>query len=91
MPAEIRTSPASAPIFGPCPRRVSYSAPCLPRPAKAPPAGPGWIHEIKHDGYRIVAERDHGSVKLYTRNGYDFADRSRWRRRPSVSCRCGPV
>jgi hypothetical protein len=26
--------------------------PCLPRPAKQPPAGPGWIHEIKHDGFR---------------------------------------
>jgi hypothetical protein len=23
---------------------------CLPTPAKAPPVGPGWIHEIKHDG-----------------------------------------
>jgi hypothetical protein len=30
---------------------------CLPRPAKRPPAGPGWIHEIKHDGFRILAER----------------------------------
>jgi hypothetical protein len=29
--------------------------PCLPSPAKAPPSGPGWIHEIKHDGFRIMA------------------------------------
>jgi hypothetical protein len=29
--------------------------PCLPRPAKQPPAGPGWIHEIKHNGFRIIA------------------------------------
>jgi bifunctional non-homologous end joining protein LigD len=29
--------------------------PCLPRPAKEPPAGPDWIHEIKHDGFRIAA------------------------------------
>jgi bifunctional non-homologous end joining protein LigD len=36
---------------------------------------PGWIREIKHDGYCIIAERDHGRVKLFTRNGYDFADR----------------
>jgi ATP-dependent DNA ligase len=56
-------------------RQVRRIEPCLPRAAKQPPAGPGWIHEIKHDGYRIMAERDHGSVKLYTRNGYDFADR----------------
>ena len=48
--------------------------PCLPRLAKAPPAGPGWIHEIKHDGYRILAERDGKGVTLHTRRGYDFAD-----------------
>ncbi len=48
---------------------------CLPRPAKKPPAGPGWIHEIKHDGFRILAERDARSVTLHTRRGYDFADR----------------
>jgi hypothetical protein len=25
--------------------------PCLPSPAKAPRTGPGWLHEIKHDGF----------------------------------------
>ncbi len=49
--------------------------PCLPRPAKEPPAGPGWIHEIKHDGFRIVARRDAAGVSLITRNGYDLAAR----------------
>jgi bifunctional non-homologous end joining protein LigD len=48
---------------------------CLPRPAKRPPAGPGWIHEIKHDGFRILAERDATGVTLHTRRGYNFADR----------------
>jgi hypothetical protein len=28
--------------------------PCLPSSAKAPPTGPDWIHEIKHDGFRIM-------------------------------------
>jgi bifunctional non-homologous end joining protein LigD len=32
--------------------------PCLPSPAKAPPFGPGWLHEIKHDGFRILARRE---------------------------------
>jgi len=32
--------------------------PCLPSPAKAPPSGPGWLHEIKHHGFRILARRD---------------------------------
>jgi bifunctional non-homologous end joining protein LigD len=49
--------------------------PCLPRPALVPPAGPGWIHEIKHDGFRILAHRRGRSVRLLTRNGNDFADR----------------
>jgi ATP-dependent DNA ligase len=34
---------------------------CLPSPAKAPPSGPGWLHEIKHDGFRILARRDRKS------------------------------
>ena len=50
-------------------------APCLPRPAKEPPAGPGWVHEIKHDGFRILARRDAKRVRLFTRNGSDFTAR----------------
>src|ERR1700692_2480943 len=49
--------------------------PCLPQPAKDPPTGPGWIHEIKHDGFRIPARRDAKGVRLFTRNGYNFAPR----------------
>jgi bifunctional non-homologous end joining protein LigD len=49
--------------------------PCLPRLAKAPPAGPGWLHEIKHDGFRIIAHRDPADVRLLTRNGYDLNKR----------------
>jgi len=49
--------------------------PCLPRPAKQAPTGPGWIHEIKHDGFRILARRDAKGVRLFTRNGYNFAPR----------------
>jgi bifunctional non-homologous end joining protein LigD len=49
--------------------------PCLPRPAAEPPAGLDWIHEIKHDGFRILARRGAARVRLFTRNGYDFAAR----------------
>jgi len=49
--------------------------PCLPSPAKAPPSGPGWIHEIKHDGFRIMARRDSAGVRLITRAGNDFSSR----------------
>jgi bifunctional non-homologous end joining protein LigD len=56
-------------------RRVRRCEPCLPRLAKEPPAGPGWIHEIKHDGFRILAELNAGGVKLITRKGFDLAQR----------------
>jgi bifunctional non-homologous end joining protein LigD len=56
-------------------RRVGRYEPCLPRLAKEPPAGSGWIHEIKHDGFRILAELDAGGVKLITRKGFDLASR----------------
>jgi ATP-dependent DNA ligase len=36
-------------------RAVGLVEPCLPSPAKAPPAGPDWLHEIKHDGFRLLA------------------------------------
>jgi ATP-dependent DNA ligase len=55
-------------------RTVTFE-PCLPRPAKAPPNGSGWIHEIKHDGFGIIAQKDVDGVRLITRNGYDFAER----------------
>jgi bifunctional non-homologous end joining protein LigD len=49
--------------------------PCLPSPAKAPPCGPGWLHEIKHDGFRILARRDSAGVRIIPRNGNDFTAR----------------
>jgi bifunctional non-homologous end joining protein LigD len=49
--------------------------PCLPRSAKEPPPGPGWIHEIKHDGFRILARREGGRMRLFTRHGTDFTAR----------------
>jgi bifunctional non-homologous end joining protein LigD len=49
--------------------------PCLPRPASEPPAGPGWIHEIKHDCFRILAHRGGRNTRLFSRNGHNFADR----------------
>jgi bifunctional non-homologous end joining protein LigD len=59
-------------------RRVQAAIPllpCLPRRADTPPTSSGWIHEIKHDGFRILARRESDHVRLFTRNGYDFATR----------------
>jgi ATP-dependent DNA ligase len=35
-----------------------FIEPCLPSPADRPPTGPEWVHEIKHDGYRLMVRRD---------------------------------
>jgi bifunctional non-homologous end joining protein LigD len=55
--------------------QATFIEPCLPRPAKQPPAGPGWVHEIKHDGFRILASRVEGRLRLLTRKGNDFSNR----------------
>jgi bifunctional non-homologous end joining protein LigD len=53
---------------------VTFEA-CLPRKALEPPSGPDWLHEIKHDGFRLHARKDGTRVQLITRNRYNFADR----------------
>jgi bifunctional non-homologous end joining protein LigD len=58
-----------------CPHPAAVIEPCLPRPAKQPPAGRGWIHEIKHDGFRIMARRADDRVQLLTMKGYNFSNR----------------
>jgi ATP-dependent DNA ligase len=37
--------------------------------------GPSWVHEIKHDGYRLIVRRQGNRVRLYTRRGYNWTDR----------------
>ena len=48
---------------------------CQPLLVDRPPAGSGWLHEIKHDGYRILACKDGSRVTLWTRQGTNFTDR----------------
>jgi ATP-dependent DNA ligase len=43
--------------------------------AKAAPTGAAWVHEIKHDGYRLMVWRNGERVRLFTRRGYDWTHR----------------
>jgi ATP-dependent DNA ligase len=43
-----------------------------PMLAPKPRAGPDWIHEAKHDGYRLLARKNAGRVTLWSRYGADF-------------------
>ena len=53
-------------------RLAGFTEPCLPSPAPNPPAGDGWIHEIKLDGFRMLARRDGAGVRLLTRRGHNL-------------------
>ena len=51
------------------------NAPAAPTVAKQPPTGPGWAHELKHDGYRLQIHVRDGRVRLFTMNGADWSKR----------------
>jgi bifunctional non-homologous end joining protein LigD len=49
--------------------------PAQPVVASRPPSGANWVHEIKHDGYRLIVHRDGAAVRLYTRKGNNWTAR----------------
>ena len=53
---------------------AGFIRPCQPVLAHKVPTGPEWIHELKWDGWRIVARRDGDSVCLWSRNGRNWID-----------------
>jgi hypothetical protein len=56
-------------------RAAGFVLPCIPTRAMKPPAGADWVHEIKHDGYRLQVRRDGDAVRLFTRRGCDWTTR----------------
>jgi ATP dependent DNA ligase domain len=54
---------------------AGFIAPCLPMTAPRPPSGPLWLHEVKHDGFRVIARKDGERVRLYSRSGNDLTNR----------------
>src|SRR5271165_1163339 len=63
-PARSRRSPPAG-----------FVRPCLPTLVDRPPSGPEWVHEIKYDGYRIIARKEGDRVTIWTRHGTKFTDR----------------
>ena len=53
----------------------SFIHPCRPIVAKRPPIGPGWVPELKHDGYRLQIHVRDGRVRLFTMNGANRTER----------------
>jgi bifunctional non-homologous end joining protein LigD len=56
-------------------RTDGFVNPCIPSRAPKPPSGPDWVHEIKHDGYRLIVRSQGETVRLFTRRGYDWTER----------------
>ena len=65
-PSAIRIFDAIAYL---CPMPKSAFQPCIPTRATKVPHHPAWIHEIKHDGYRLIIQREGRRVRLFTRLG----------------------
>ena len=49
--------------------------PSLPTASRQPPTGGKWVHELKHDGYRMICFFDRGHVRFQSRNGNDWTVR----------------
>jgi bifunctional non-homologous end joining protein LigD len=46
---------------------------CEPALADRPPAEPAWMHEVKRDGYRVIARKDGDRVRLWARTTSDYS------------------
>jgi bifunctional non-homologous end joining protein LigD len=53
-------------------RPSGFIEPCQPSKVARPPTGKPWVHEFKHDGYRLMVRRDGSRVRCFTRNGHDW-------------------
>ena len=54
---------------------AGFIRPCQPTLVANPPAGPGWLHEVKHDGFRALAKKQGARVDVWSRRGTDFTDK----------------
>jgi ATP-dependent DNA ligase len=71
MPGPNRPDLCDAPR-APMPMKVR---PMLATPADRPFDRPGWVFEVKWEGYRAIAEVDKGRIRLYSGNGLSFTER----------------
>src|SRR5580693_2860530 len=64
---------------------AGFVVPAQPVERNRSPSGPEWVHEIKHDGYRLILRREDERVRLYSRQANDWTDRL-----PAIAVgRCG--
>src|SRR5262245_59137146 len=54
---------------------LNFIEPCLPCVALLPPSGDDWLHEVKHDGHRLLVRRADKTVKLFNARGEEWTER----------------
>lgn len=59
----------------PLSENARFISPQLARVVPTVPTGKQWQHEIKYDGYRLIAVQRKGTIKLHTRSGLDWTTR----------------
>jgi bifunctional non-homologous end joining protein LigD len=61
----------------PCPQTAlpKFIAPRVSILSAEPPEDHGWIHEIRHDGFRTLLRIDRGDIRAFTRGGHDWSDK----------------
>ena len=74
-PGPLPASGERGPLRGKPAPLPTFVEPMLAAAVDKPPAGTGWVHEIKFDGYRLMARIDRGRVRLLTRKGLDWTTR----------------
>lgn len=74
VPVPPDPSKVDGAVAGPMPDVVDVELATL---VKSVPEGERWLHEIKFDGYRIIARKQGDKVRLISRNGKDWTDRFR--------------
>ena len=76
VPADRRRTPwRNSPRPRPTPPPAGFIQPCQPTLVRVPPAGPGWLHEMKYDGFRILARKQGERVEVWSRRGALFNHR----------------
>jgi len=66
----VRRDPRQEELF-----RTEFIPPCKPTLRPKAPSGSRWQFEIKHDGYRAQCHVNGGQVRIFTKNGFDWAPR----------------
>jgi ATP-dependent DNA ligase len=57
---------------------AGFVEPCMPSVRPTAPRGREWVHEIKHDGYRLIVRCEGKRARVFTRRGFDWTGRFRW-------------